>query len=313
MMRRDSKFWGPDREGQCPCGSRRRIRSCHGRRDGSWRGHAWSVDFNDRTGHSHPACYAAAIANCSTDISREHYISRAVLDEIGKAPLVAGLAFLDGAAKRIATSGLVGKMLCGRHNGMLSPLDGEAVKTFRALRRFEADFKDSNPAPVDDFELVNGPRLEAWILKVVYGLVAKQLLTAHAEPVVGWREGADEVLLRVLFEGGPWPEAWGMWGVPSPSPAGAAADLAVAAFSDDQLRVWEAEVEFGAFPLRVALRRPNDSNAVHRPGALVLQKNDVDVQKTLALGWPEGFGGQTMTATRVGQMNGWDSSREGSA
>jgi hypothetical protein len=130
-------------------------------------------------------------------------VSRAVLDEIGDTPLLSGLAFLGTGARRLPTSGLVGKMLCTRHNTMLSPLDLEALKTFRALRRFEADLRDSVAAPVDDFELVNGPRLEAWLVKTFFGLLAKRLLTANDQPLMGWRSGAEEALIRALFQGGP--------------------------------------------------------------------------------------------------------------
>ena len=32
-----------------------------------------------RTGHSHPGCYARALADCSDKISREHYVSEKLL------------------------------------------------------------------------------------------------------------------------------------------------------------------------------------------------------------------------------------------
>jgi hypothetical protein len=140
LMRRDKVFWGPDREGLCPCGSHRRTRSCHGRRDGSWRGEAWSIDLGGSTGYGHPGCYATALTDCSTKLSREHYVSRAVLEEISSQPLVSGLAFLGHEERRLPTSGLVGKMLCTRHNTVLHHLDSEALKVFRTLRRSRSTF-----------------------------------------------------------------------------------------------------------------------------------------------------------------------------
>jgi len=48
-----------------------------------------------RTGYRHPKCYAGADSNCSTKISKEHFISETLLERIslnGRAK-IAGLAW----------------------------------------------------------------------------------------------------------------------------------------------------------------------------------------------------------------------------
>lgn len=308
-MRRDPIVWGPDREGLCPCGSRRRIRSCHGRRDGSWRAEPWSLRAREQdVNYSHPGCYARSLGDCSAKLSREHYVSRAVLEEISSAPMLSGLAFLGGEDRRLPVSALTARILCGRHNTQLSTLDDEAAKVFRALRRFEDGNKDSVLTPCDDFELVDGPRLEAWMLKTLFGLVSAGVLTGSSGPLVRVREGAEPKLLEVLFRGGAWPDGWGLRVKPSNDRLGASADLAmrVDGFGDE---VWAAVFEFGPFLFQLSLGRPDDRAATHRPGALVVLKDQVDVQKILAIGWPDGLGGLPVRTTRVGQMEGWDTSR----
>lgn len=308
-MRRDSRVWGPHREELCPCGSRRRIRSCHGRPDGSWRAEPWSPrPPKQDASYSHRGCYAGSLGDCSANLSREHYVSRAVLQEISPDPILAGLSFLRGEEKRLPVSALAARILCRRHNSQLAELDDEAAKSFRALRRFENGNKDSVVAPSDDFEFVDGPRLEAWMLKTLFGLLAAGVLTGSSGPLVRVREGAEPALLEVLFRGGAWPDGWGIWVHPIDGRFGAAADLVVGAHgSDDQ--VWVADFEFGPFLFQLSLGRPDNQAAIHRPGALVVLKDQVDVQKILAIGWPDGLGGQPVLTTRTGQMEGWDTSR----
>ena len=312
MTRRDPRVIGPDREGLCLCGSRRRIRSCHGRRDGSWRADPWqpSAVSTVAEGYSHPGCYARSLGGCSTKLSREHYLSASVLEEISSAPTLSGLAFLERGEERVLpVAAISARILCTSHNEQLSELDHEAAKVFRVLRWFENGLKDSVNCPIDDVELVDGPRFEAWMLKALLGMVHAGVLSGTEGPLRRVREGAEQSLLRVLFQGGSWPDGWGLWVHLSTEGHGAPADLGVWAQGVGE-EVWAAEFEFGAFVFRLTLGRPHDQTAIHRPGAVVLLKKQVDVQKVLAIGWPDGVGGLPVTTTRVGQMEGWDLSRQ---
>jgi hypothetical protein len=80
-------------------------------------------------------CWAEALNDCGTVQSREHYLSRAI---IGSGDVVvSGFPFLRGATRSIPGERLVAKMLCKRHNTLLSPLDAAAGHFFQVLSAFK--------------------------------------------------------------------------------------------------------------------------------------------------------------------------------
>lgn len=304
-MRKDPRFWGPDREDECLCGSRRKARSCHALKGGGWSAEPWRAPLvGARTGYSHPICYAKALADCSSKVSREHYISAGLLKEIGGNPLMQGLPFLEGESKRLSVAALASKMLCERHNHALSPLDAESLRAFAALRRFESNYRDGQVPPSFDSVLVSGPRLEAWLLKTGFGILAAGLARLEGAPATGWRDSSDELLLNVLFGDQLMPQNWGMWVIPPDRPQAAAADIATQV-TGVHGEIWSMTAEFGAFACTLALGVPG-GRPTFRPGALVLLKDGVETQQTLLIGWPPGVGGDPVITTRVGEMDGWD-------
>jgi hypothetical protein len=73
--------WGPQGDELCPCGSRRRARSCHLAPDGWWlTPSAPPLLGDERTGYRHPGCYASTSSDCSSRLSREHWLSASVLN-----------------------------------------------------------------------------------------------------------------------------------------------------------------------------------------------------------------------------------------
>ena len=56
------------------------------------------------TGYSHPSCYAKELSDCSTGISKEHYISKGLLVEMGGKPQIAGFRSFR---RKIRSGGLV--------------------------------------------------------------------------------------------------------------------------------------------------------------------------------------------------------------
>src|SRR5690242_17613456 len=104
---------------QCPCESGRVLRSCCLTRDGALRPlAALTCPPSPRTGIRNIGCYAAALADCSNDLSREHYISNALLKRLsidGKVT-VDGFPWQDsGATSKVPPASLTGRVLCRRH------------------------------------------------------------------------------------------------------------------------------------------------------------------------------------------------------
>jgi hypothetical protein len=159
-------------DGSCPCGSGKTIQECHLDTDGCLRKPRPSLHPPlPRTGLSHPGCYLRGTSDCSEQISREHYFSRSVLEQLGKTLRVAGMPwFRPGETLDISVASLTAKILCKRHNEALSPLDAEAGQFFSILRHALIDLQRKTLSRRPTFHLVGGEALELWMLKVACGL-----------------------------------------------------------------------------------------------------------------------------------------------
>src|SRR5262249_13219652 len=119
----------------CPCGSGRAIEECHLDFDGRLRIHLPSLrPPGPQTNFSHASCYLRGTHDCSNKISREHYISKAVLEQLGRVVRISGASWQpSGKPFETAPNSLTAKILCRRHNATLSPLDTEAGRFFSEL------------------------------------------------------------------------------------------------------------------------------------------------------------------------------------
>lgn len=142
------------------------------------------------TGYAHPKCYARALADCSAEITREHYVSNAVLKllplkemQIHNAPFLA-----PGQVIGASQASMPSKVLCGRHNAALSPLDVVGQRFFEvALAKTD-----------QTYSVMRGIELERWMLKFMCGFLASgQALTRDGRRVPKSEPPAR--LLRVLF------------------------------------------------------------------------------------------------------------------
>jgi len=132
-----------------------------------------------RTEYSHPSCYLRATTDCSEELSREHYISRDVLEVLGESSInISGVPWLEeGERKNLGLNALTAKVLCKRHNENLSPLDAMAGRFFRAILGDESVL--FGPRRV---ALFSGDDLERWILKVLFGAVSSvNAVASYAE------------------------------------------------------------------------------------------------------------------------------------
>ena len=110
----------------CPCRSGNRpVEECCLDSDGHLRVKVPSLlPPGPPTGYAHPKCYLSHTSDCSHKISREHYVSKVILEMLGEDLEVGGLPWEPpGTLVRYGINSLVSTVLCERHNSALSPLD----------------------------------------------------------------------------------------------------------------------------------------------------------------------------------------------
>lgn len=177
------RFTWPWGEAQiCPCGSNMPFGDCchQGPRKLPYVHVPDLMPPELATGHAHPRCYMSPSRNCSTKISREHYISQAILEQF-PVLTVSGLPWQQsGEAEQFTPRALTANILCTRHNSALSPLDTLAARAFAAFvdaPRFAVE--RLNPGKAQHY-LVSGDALELWMLKLLAGLYFGGIASANA-------------------------------------------------------------------------------------------------------------------------------------
>lgn len=123
------------------------------------------------TGFAHPKCFMRATANCSSSISKEHWISQAILRQFGETISFRGTRWQAADQfERLSIDALASNILCARHNACLAPLDHAAGRAFERLR-IASDYamkKSLRTKPA--FVLIDGEALQLWGLKAAMGL-----------------------------------------------------------------------------------------------------------------------------------------------
>jgi hypothetical protein len=105
-------------------------------------------------------CFLKGFGKCSAGLSREHYISRTVLEALGPqgGVNVGGLPWQPpNTVHGVGIQSLVAKILCSNHNSGLSEHDEIAGVAFRML-----DAVDKDPASLVPLTTVGGPHFERW-------------------------------------------------------------------------------------------------------------------------------------------------------
>jgi hypothetical protein len=277
----------------CPCGSGKPVAECHLDFDGCLRKHTSSlISPGKATGFSHPSCYLRSTLNCSEQISREHYMSKSVLDQLGEVLRISGVPWLkQGESLDTAVGSLTAKILCKRHNEALSPLDQEAAHFFSVLRRALVDLKRKTLSRKPSFYLVSGDAIELWMLKVACGLYfavgakdGTQLARTHTIDITKVR--------RAFFE-----KAWDFRGGlyfrgHTGSIVNVSPDLGMAPLTlDSERRFGGAVISLHGFTLEVLFDTTKVNagpwtSLVRRPTELVLKNGKR--QHHIILTWPPG-------------------------
>lgn len=144
-------------------------------------------------------CFLEGWGNCSGKMSREHYISKNVLNALSTrgGVEVGGLNWQPNKTlQRIGIQALVAKVLCQTHNSQLSELDTTAGNLYKALNAADKDF--ANLPCMSQFD---GLLTEKWFLKVLCGLAASGTIN-NGEIPESW---------KAVLNGDPLPEHWGMY------------------------------------------------------------------------------------------------------
>jgi hypothetical protein len=153
----------------CLCGSGRSLAEC-------CYAEINTTPTGPQTGYGHPECYAHDLHDCSHKMSKEHFLSQAVIRLFDTRSItVGGAAWLnEGEEKTISRSGLLSKMLCDRHNAALSGLDSLAAKFFSvALGRASNQWA----------AIIRGSELERWMLKLCFGFFASGSAQFEGRPI----------------------------------------------------------------------------------------------------------------------------------
>jgi len=192
----------------CPCGSGQQVQACCLRGDHFHRDQAATAPPLPRTGHARGGCYASPLSDCSSKLSAEHYVSKAILDLLNaptpsgsgkpKDLRVKGLHWIpDGEERCIPPDALKAKVLCTRHNSALSGLDAMAAQFFLALDAIDEEFGPREAEAAERVRVFNGHDVERWLLKMTCGLAASGCVD-H-----GWVKPTDSDIpqewLHVLF------------------------------------------------------------------------------------------------------------------
>lgn len=154
-------------------------------------------------------CYAACLGGCSAKQSKEHFISRAILEVINanNAMMVSGV-FGSGVreSKPLAPSALTAKVLCTTHNTLLSPVDKGGLVFFKTCLLVHEPLRQANrqPAPL----WIDGRTVERWMLKTLCGMWAAGMVRDADGRALS--RTPPEHWVRQLYGDAPWPRELGL-------------------------------------------------------------------------------------------------------
>ncbi len=160
---------------------------------------------------AHPDCYASQLGGCSTQISKEHYVSDAILRLVSlgePSVLVRNLKFQSPeTVEPKGISNLVAKVLCSKHNSDLSRFDSAGQSLFAGMDQIDSTAGKAHEAPATI--MVNGDDLERWMLKTLCG----GLFSGNIQVSGGNLKSVypPQEWLRILFENGQFPVGQGLY------------------------------------------------------------------------------------------------------
>lgn len=276
----------------CPCESGNLFRRCCQR--SGCPAPAVTRPTGEKTGISNERCYASAYNNCSTKLSREHFLSESILEilDVTGNLTAAGLPWLSpGEHRSVAPSMLTGKVLCTRHNSALSSLDARFLRFFRTLLKIEEEFKDAASAQVERHYLFNGHDIERWMLKTLCGLAASGNASTDEGAVKKWKPNVTWV--NMIFGTQKFPARAGLYyHVSNDASREFLKGIDIQPMFDEQNRlglanfvVKENDLFLVMVPPPEGLRVEFLEESIYRPQRLIFRRTGSSVTKTIHFGW----------------------------
>ena len=130
-------------------------------------------------------------ANCSTKLSREHYISKSILSQFERLNASGFHWQTPHENMEYGADALTSKVLCTRHNSSLSPLDTAAGHAFRQFTDAMIYVTKKSLARSPAFFLVSGDALELWGIKTLLGFFTAKIARAKKAKKAALAEGFE--------------------------------------------------------------------------------------------------------------------------
>lgn len=190
-------------KGACRCLSGAGASLCCWRGDGRWEKRPVPPIVLECTQPPsiHRRCYLSGFGSCSQKITKEHFISRTILERL--APLRfenAGHFFGGRQSVEVSVDSFSAKVLCDEHNNALSPLDTAAGLTFKTVEALTSDLIaiSNRTRRLESFYLTSGIDMERWLIKVFCGLVAAGKIRSQSGRSIGIDALSKDLLQSML-------------------------------------------------------------------------------------------------------------------
>lgn len=244
-------------------------------------------------------CYAAHLGNCRGEITKEHYVSRSVLEVAGREVQVSGFPWQQhDESMKIGINSLVSRVLCRHHNAELSSLD-ESGRGF--LQALKTSFNDaiSNGEFTHEVFYLEGDRIELWLLKILCGVLAS---SKNVEVPGKWME--------ILFKREPLPDGWGLHVFGEPGSSTWFFNLVrVISVQDKNGNIAGAKFGIGGLAFLLAFGKPIFSeskiHSIYRPDNIIVEKDAKT--KEINFSWGRYIGGGSVRLDIAGLIEDGDS------
>jgi hypothetical protein len=241
--------------------------------------------------HATLRCFLHGLGVCGGGWSREHFLSLSLLDLIApdRSSLeVLGLSWLErDTFKSIGKSSLVARVLCKRHNELLSTLDDSALAFVRAISLADSNLRSETSS--DSLHAVSGRALERWCLKLLLGMLASGQLSARSSARLKPVESCRSLLVEPDKH---WPPGWGLYFPVPADPVFHSASFECRPLSNPSTgEVLSLEVAFNGIRATLVMGAPDNPDlfGTLRP-ARVIMENDRS-KRIISLDWaPERSG-----------------------